>query len=769
MNENPLDRIDPRPEPARQVDLLRTALPTFSSEAAANHGQTPTFGISDLLLVLRRWWWKCTLVGVVLAAATGAVVWATFTPVYEAIAWLEIKARPTFIAFEQTDTSGAFAETQLQTIKSPVVLTQVAADPEIGGSVESSAYATTLDWLKKTMKAGYVGRSELCEISFRSSNASLAARVANAVMDAYLSLHTANTSESTKRVVELLKDEKTRRAEDVRKAQDRVRHLTKSATEDDPNLLHHNENIILQQSPLSGLEERRTAAEVERAVLEAKLKAYEETAAPEQLELPAGDLAMAIDQNQEIKALKLQAGMLRSRLREHRRRSVDPNDTSATRMTREIEQLDQSVQKAMEELRPRLEDELRSQLFAKRLQHASELKANIANQKMLEDLWQKRITDQRQKVERLGDKSVDLDFARAELERAQEVFSRISDRIVVLQTEMSAPSRATPLKRAEPPVRPQEIVPLKRMGLGCMGAFCLPFALALAWERWSRRIYDPHQLAHEFNLPVLGELCFLDTPATSGDRVTDRRYLRDRMTYEESIDSLRLALMLTPHLRDVQTIVVASAISREGKTSLASALSLSLAKSTCEPILLIDADMRCPSLHEIFNVDLGPGLADVLAGKAAVRDTILDVARLPIHLLPAGQLKTSPHTILRRGEFCALLNELRKTYRYVVVDGPPVLAAAEAMILASAADGTIVCTMRDISRGPQFRLACQRLQAAGANLLGSVISGLPTRVWAYKYGGYGYGWKRYAKIQEQLALEADHAERQRDSEGEKDP
>ena len=186
-------------------------------------------------------------------------------------------------------------------------------------------------------------------------------------------------------------------------------------------------------------------------------------------------------------------------------------------------------------------------------------------------------------------------------------------------------------------------------------------------------------------------------------------------------------------------MVITSAVSREGKTSLASSLAVSLARNVRQPILLIDADLRAPDLQEIFEVPLSPGLADVLSGKCQPHEAIVVKSNHGVHVLPAGRLAGTPHAVLGHGVFLNLIAELRTQYRYIIVDAPPVLAASEALMLAAAADGTLVCTMREITRGPQLRLACGRLAAAGAKLVGAVISGVPSRSWEYKYGYYGYG------------------------------
>jgi capsular exopolysaccharide synthesis family protein len=165
-------------------------------------------------------------------------------------------------------------------------------------------------------------------------------------------------------------------------------------------------------------------------------------------------------------------------------------------------------------------------------------------------------------------------------------------------------------------------------------------------------------------------------------------------------------------------------------------LAVSLANSSGEPTLLVDGDMRDPDAHEMFGVPLEPGLAQVLEHACSLNDAIVASWSRNVHVLPAGRLNRSPHVLLGSGAFHALLDEARTKYRYIVVDSPPVLAASESLVVAKAADGTLICTMRDVSRVAQVRQASERLRAAGARPLGAVFSGVPPQNYAYKYGGY---------------------------------
>jgi tyrosine-protein kinase Etk/Wzc len=84
----------------------------------------------------------------------------------------------------------------------------------------------------------------------------------------------------------------------------------------------------------------------------------------------------------------------------------------------------------------------------------------------------------------------------------------------------------------------------------------------------------------------------------------------------------------------------------------------------------------------------------------------------------------------------SLLEKIRPSYRYVIIDTPPVLAASEALVFAKAADASLICTMRDASRMEQVNMAYERLTAAQGNPIGVVLNGVPSREYAYRYGRY---------------------------------
>ncbi len=185
-----------------------------------------------------------------------------------------------------------------------------------------------------------------------------------------------------------------------------------------------------------------------------------------------------------------------------------------------------------------------------------------------------------------------------------------------------------------------------------------------------------------------------------------------------------------------RVIAVCSAASGEGKTSVSTALAVSIAEATQQPTLIVDADLRDPDVNTLLNVPLEPGMAEVLSGRAKVEEAIHQVGDTQTYVLPAGKCRVNPHHLLHGPAIEDLLGSLRTRFETIVIDTPPVLSASESLVYAVAADLVIFCSLADVSRCKPVQMAVDRLHNTGANLAGAVLNGVSTKQYAYHYGSY---------------------------------
>jgi capsular exopolysaccharide synthesis family protein len=314
--------------------------------------------------------------------------------------------------------------------------------------------------------------------------------------------------------------------------------------------------------------------------------------------------------------------------------------------------------------------------------------------------------------------------------------------MIAMKMERDVPDRVEIFKEAATPANPDEAIPFKKVGMAGLLAFAAPFGLAVAFEGLYRRVGSRDQLETVGAMRVVGEVPLLPRRIRQAGHRGAAKANRELQLFEESIDGLRTYLAVVDSLNGLSVLAVNSAVSGEGKTSLASQLAVSVASATGQPTLLIDGDMRSPDIHRIFDVENSPGLAELLKGEVACEDAIETGFSDTLHLLTAGHLSTSPHRLLSNGEFSQLIDQLRKQYRYIIVDTPPILPASESLLISRAADAAVLCVRRDFSRLAQVTEACQRLQAAGVKTAGAVLNGIPASMYSHRYGSYYYNRDR---------------------------
>jgi capsular exopolysaccharide synthesis family protein len=169
--------------------------------------------------------------------------------------------------------------------------------------------------------------------------------------------------------------------------------------------------------------------------------------------------------------------------------------------------------------------------------------------------------------------------------------------------------------------------------------------------------------------------------------------------------------------------MVTSAGPLEGKTTLASHLAISIAGAGCRT-LLIDADMRRPVLHRIFERKLSPGLGEVLRGKASAAEAIQATDMEGLWLLAAGSFDEVVISLLARGQMKQMLEPLRTEYDSIVIDSPPVMPVNDALLIGQHVDAVVLSVRPEQSRVPVVNEALDRLWALNIPVLGTVLNGL---------------------------------------------
>lgn len=202
------------------------------------------------------------------------------------------------------------------------------------------------------------------------------------------------------------------------------------------------------------------------------------------------------------------------------------------------------------------------------------------------------------------------------------------------------------------------------------------------------------------------------------------RMLRTNLLYSQSRDGL-------------STVLVTSAAPGEGKTTTAANLAIAFAQQG-QRVLLIDCDLRRPRMHQVFNVDNTPGLNEVLTGKVSLRAAIQPTQVTNLSIVTAGSFADAPAELLSGERMRQLVGFASGAYDLVLLDTPPVLAAAESMALATLVDGVVLVVRAGQTDRQEARQAVRQLTDVGADLLGAVLNDPDSTAAQYGYRYYRY-------------------------------
>lgn len=703
---------------------------------------------------VRQWWYFSIPLGLMLATAAVVIVWMVIRPTYEAAAWLRIDSgqSPMVVAGLRQDSQGGgdrFVRTQVELIRSPAVLQRVVERPEIASMPEIREMEDKAKDLRGELKIASENESDLFSVRFESPNRNNAAAIVNAVVEEFVRLQDDDTAARFNRIVVLLEKEVSRRDQEVTRLREEVQKLANDADPTtEPATPEFNDSRAMIQKWLDDV----SRSVVEREVLQATLTATQETLnGMEQVAIPDDVVAIEVEKAPEVQEIKRLMAAVEVQIRQMQAvtRSGQTNP-ALQRLQTQLQQFEESLEQAKrtatERIVPTLQAKASREQRDQVVAQVAKLRAEIRMHETLESLLGEKIEAAKQKLidslatnspqQKRAQKAMELASKQAELQMAEQVRQMIKERADLFTTEQQAPSGVTILTTAQPPMRPKH--PFQQMAAAGLGAFVIPALLALFWEYRVQRVVMAQQLSRAAALPILSEVPNLPLKPRLATTWSGRAFSRQLGLFEDSIHYLCRSLMLSREADGIRTVAVTSAISGEGKTSVALQLARSLALCSHEPVLLVDGDLRKAGLHDLLNLPAGPGLADLLAKQSADRrdleTTIISQRFAPIHVLAAGNVKRHPHFILQQDKLEAVFKSLGQMYRYIVVDTPPVLGVGEALSVCKAADGTLVCAMRDVSRQSQVEAACQKLFSANARPIGFVLNGVPSEKYASRYG-----------------------------------
>jgi capsular exopolysaccharide synthesis family protein len=328
--------------------------------------------------------------------------------------------------------------------------------------------------------------------------------------------------------------------------------------------------------------------------------------------------------------------------------------------------------------------------------------------------------------------------------RAAQIANAVGQELAQATAELSPrkengtePVQVTTIAEAQVPDKASSPKILQNLGIGLIVGLLLGLGVAVLRHVLDTRVRNEDDVRAVIDSPILGVVAY-DQEVSSHPVI-----LRDQplAAPSEAVRRLRTNLQFIDIGNQSKSIVISSSIPGEGKSTIAINLAVSLADAGAR-VILVDADLRRPSIAEYLGIEGGVGLTTVLIGRAEVEDVVQPLGKTSLDLLPSGQIPPNPSELLGSVAMADLLERLSASYDMVLLDSPPLLPVTDGVVLSNLAGGALVVVGVDRIHRPQLQQSLESLETAGAHVFGLVMNKIARRE-AAAYG-YGSGYAAYA-------------------------
>ncbi|MDO6462122.1 polysaccharide biosynthesis tyrosine autokinase [Granulosicoccaceae sp. 1_MG-2023] len=618
------------------------------------------------------------------------------------------------------ETAGSLAEgvisADISTTTLPESPTQASAAFEMTElSEEEKELQQLVDKFMRAMSIEPVRRTQLVKISFESPNPLLAATVANTIGDTYIESYLDAKMEMTQKAAEWLSD--------------RLGGLQMKLDESEQKLIAFREEhqLIDVNGTVGKLNEQQvTIATTELSAAQRELaeteSLYREVTRLRETSPELLDTIPAVQRDPLVQSFKLELDKQQRELDELSNRYGARHPKIVDAQSR-LNVINQSLNRQMD----RVISAIRSDY-------------EVASQKVAS--LNRTLATGKAEIQDINKKKFELAALEREVEANRKLYDTFFNRIrETSETDGLEAANARVSDRAVPPssaAKPKKsLIVALAMITGLIGSVLLAFLR----EHMDDTIKGTDEIESRLNTPLLGIIPLVKAGILARKRKIPLSplTLEDKKgTFSESIRTIRTSVCLDSMDHPHKRIVVTSSIPGEGKSTLSANLAHSLAQ--LESVVIIDADMRRPTVGKTFEIDpKHKGLSDYLSsgsGSSAlkVQDCIVrKVGDTNLDVMPCGSLPENPLELLASARFSALLDELEQTYDRVVIDCAPTQAVSDALVVGKQADAVIFCVKSHDTSLNLVRRSLQRLAQVKAHVLGVAV----TQVDVDKISSYG--------------------------------
>jgi capsular exopolysaccharide synthesis family protein len=683
------------------------------------------FDVNEIWRIIAKWWWLIAAITVSCILAS-IVISLMITPKYRAKATIEVNPEGVQVVGKmgELDTNNVndrgFINTQAGLLKSRSLAERVARSTNLANNpafFEQDIPRAVRDRGAAGLVQGSVDvlpqrESRLIEIQVQSIDPAIAAKLANSYADNFIQSNMERRYEATSYARNFL--------------QQRIAAVKAKLEESERSLVAYaqRENIVTLSVDSGGVNTPRQEQSIDAASLIALNNslsaAKSDRIAAEQRYRQALSNRSTADVlgNATIQSLTTQRAQLEAQYQQ-KLALYKPDFPEMVQLRKQIDSLSQGISQVTGNV-------------------SSSLRSEYAGAVARENALQGKVNALKGALLNLRGRSIQYTILQREVDTNRSLYDALLQRFkeVGVAGGVGA-NEVSVVDRAQVPAAPfQPNLPLN-IAIGLFIGMLLGFGAAFAIEWVDDTIKVPDDLTGKLGLSPLGVI-----PAV-GKGLAMRDELEDpRTQVSEAYQSVRTALQFSTDHGVPRSLLVTSTRASEGKSSTALALAQTLA-SLGASVLLIDADLRKPTFRGPSSTS--PGLSSLLAGSESAASCHHPTQVERLFLLPSGPIAPNPAELLATGRFREVLREMLDKFDHIIIDGPPVLGLADAPLLASNIEGTLMVIEAGAIRRAAALNAVNRLRGSDARLMGGSLTKFNALKVGYGDGyGYGYGEDPYA-------------------------
>jgi polysaccharide biosynthesis transport protein len=695
------------------------------------------------MLLRRRW----TVLSVMCVLTTLTAI-GTFKskPVYKAVAHVNVEADTPAVQtiadlYQQMYADNeSFLQTQIQVLKSDNLAWRTIAnlglaqdpsfDPEkIGNDKKMSANERKLQLInqfKSQLSVELIPKTHMLVVGVESSDPELAARTANTLVSTYIDYSFRDKYDTTRQASGFMEQQLDELKAKVEKSQQVLVDYERQNS-----MFNTGEKQNVQEQMLSDLSRDLTAAQSDRMQKESLYN---------QVRSDRSQMALLVH-NDLLQKLEEQGAALKGQYTEALGQ-YGPNFPKVMRIAQQVNENQTQIEKEQNRVLDRISND-----YATASNREALAIASVARQK--------------EELGKFNQLLVQHNILQREFEANQQLYQSLMQRLK--EATVSAGLRSTNIHLVDAaltpsaPVRPKKVL---NIATGLLAGLILGMMSAFLQESLDHSVKSLEEVESLIAVPALGMIP-LDTngrspygllkkgngvtPANEAGEVALTVLERPTSVLAEAYRSLRTALLLSVAGHPPKILLVTSAQSGEGKTATALNLAQALAQRK-GPVLLIDCDLRKAGIARVLKVGNDKGVSTVLTGSHELDEALQQYEAMPnLWVLPSGPIPPNPADLLSSEKMAELLKNCEQRFEHVVIDSPPVLAVADATILAGMADGVIlIAAGGSTPKGALIRMH-KTIAATGARVLGIALNKCDMRHAGYYDGQYyyyyGYGKK----------------------------